>query len=101
MSDLALQLSHAAVATLETSSDSGAPLVLLLLGPAGAAGVYWVLYRYYRNTDKSHDFEKETIIESQPATGSDHKVDTVSGTKRTQINGNNVTQYRKRVQRSG
>ena len=31
------------------SDDSG--LWLLLLGPAGATGLYWGLYRYYRNTD--------------------------------------------------
>lgn len=34
------------------SDDSG--IFLLLLGPAGAAGLYWSLYRHYRNTDKSH-----------------------------------------------
>ena len=44
---------------------------LLLLGPAGATGLYWTLYRHYRNTDKSHAFEHETEVETQPATGSD------------------------------
>lgn len=101
MSDLALQLSHVAMVALETSSDSGTPLILLLLGPAGAAGVYWLLYRFYRNTDKSHDFERDTLIEAQPATGHDRKVDSVKETKRTEISGNNVSQHRKRVQRLG
>lgn len=96
MNPLMLDLSHA-VLSMATESDGS--LALLLLGPAGAAGVYWGLYRYYRNTDKSHAFEKETLIEAQPVTGSDHKVDKVRGTKRTQINGNNVSSHRTRVQR--
>ena len=29
-----------------------ASLAILLMGPAGGAGLYWMLYRYYRNTDK-------------------------------------------------
>ncbi|KRA82096.1 hypothetical protein ASD78_02190 [Lysobacter sp. Root667] len=79
------------------SDDSG--LWLLLLGPAGATGLYWALYRYYRNTDKSHAFERETAVEAKPVTGSDEKIDEVMGTQETEIDGNNVTAYRKRVQR--
>jgi len=80
-------------------SDDGS-LGLLLLGPAGATGLYWGLYRYYRNTDKSHAFERETIVEARPVTGSDEKVDEVKGTQATRIPGDNVHEYRKRVQRS-
>ncbi len=74
---------------------------LLLLGPAGAAGFYWAMYRYYRNTDKSHAFERETAIDAQPVTGmqDDHKIDEVRGTRETRIDGDNVREYRKRVQR--
>lgn len=79
------------------SDDSG--LWLLLLGPAGATGLYWALYRYYRNTDKSHAFERETAVEAKPVIGSDDKIDEVTGTQETEIDGNNVTAYRKRVQR--
>lgn len=79
------------------SDDSG--LWLLLLGPAGATGLYWALYRYYRNTDKSHAFERETTVEAQPVTGSDQKIGEVTGTRETEIDGNNVQAYRKRVQR--
>lgn len=50
------------------SDDSG--LWLLAAGPAGATALYWALYRYYRNTDKSHSFEHETAIEAKPVTGS-------------------------------
>ncbi|WP_256646812.1 hypothetical protein [Thermomonas paludicola] len=79
-------------------SDDGG-LWLLLLGPAGATGLYWALYRYYRNTDKSHDFEHETAVEAKPVTGSDRKVDEVRGTQETRIDGDNVRAYRKRVTR--
>ena len=79
-------------------SDDGG-LALLLLGPAGATGLYWVLYRFYRNTDKSHAFERETAVEAKPVTGSDNKIDEVKGTQQTRIRGDNVREYRKRVQR--
>lgn len=79
------------------SDDSG--LWLLSLGPAGAVGLYWMLYRYYRNTDKSHAFERETAVEAGPVTGSDRKVDEIKGTRETRIRGDNVRAYRQRVQR--
>lgn len=79
------------------SDDSG--LWLLALGPAGAAGLYWALYRYYRNTDKSHAFERETAVEAQPVTGSDEKIGENNGTQKTSIDGNNVAAYRQRVER--
>ncbi|RZA20510.1 MAG: hypothetical protein EOP93_05680 [Lysobacteraceae bacterium] len=81
-------------------SDDGG-LALLLLGPAGGAGLYWMLYRYYRNTDKSHAFERETTVEAKPVAGAerDRKVDEVKGTRETRIRGDNVGEYRTRVQR--
>ena len=79
-------------------SDDGG-LALLLLGPAGATGLYWALYRYYRNTDKSHAFERETTVEAKPVTGSDRKVDEIKGTRETRIRGDNVHDYRERVER--
>ena len=74
-------------------------LAILLLGPAGATGLYWYLYRYYRNTDKSHGFEHETAVVAKPVTGSDEKVGEVKGTQETRIAGDNVRDYRERVQR--
>jgi hypothetical protein len=79
------------------SDDSG--LWLLALGPAGAAGLYWTLYRYYRNTDKSHAFERETAVEAQPVTGTDEKIGENNGTQKTSIDGDNVGAYRQRVER--
>jgi len=83
-------------------SDDGS-LYLLALGPAGATGLYWYLYRYYRNTDKSHDFEHETAVVDKPVTGSgsDAKVDEVKGTRESRITGDNVREYRQRVKRLG
>ena len=79
------------------SDDSG--LWLLALGPAGAAGLYWALYRYYRNTDKSHAFEHETAVEAQPVTGTDEKIGENNGTQETSIDGDNASAYRQRVER--
>ena len=81
-------------------SDDGS-LAILMLGPAGATGLYWMLYRYYRNTDKSHAFERETKIDAKPITGADqdHKVDTIKGTRESRIKGDNVRDYRDRVDR--
>lgn len=80
-------------------SDDGDPGWLLLAGPAAGVATYTMLYRYYRNTDKSHSFERETLVEAQPVTGTDTKVDEVRGTKRSSIQGNNKRKYRERVQR--
>lgn len=79
--------------------DEGGAGWLLLAGPAAGAALYGMLFRYYRNTDKSHSFERETVIESQPVTGTDAKVDEVRGTKRRSIPGSNGGAYRDRVNR--
>jgi hypothetical protein len=74
-------------------------LFLLAVGPAGASGLYWMLYRYYRNTDKSFDFEHKARTMSKPIVADDTKVGEVTGTREKQINGNNVSSYRHRVRR--
>lgn len=79
--------------------NNDAALWLLAMGPAGATLLYWSLYRYYRNTDKSHAFEQETAVQAQPVTGSDQKVDEVKGTRRSRIPDGNETAHRKRVRR--
>ena len=75
--------------------------VLLLLGPGSGVGLYWSLYRYYRNTDKSHAFERETKIDAKPVTGADQdqKVGTNNETREGRIKGDNVGSYRSRVGR--
>jgi len=79
------------------SGDGG--LALLLIGPAGATGLYWMLYHYYRNTDKSYDFEHKAKVEAKPVAGEDAKVGEVTGTRELHIDGNNVRSYRDRVRR--
>ena len=81
-------------------SDDGG-LWLLVLGPTGAAGLYWAIYRYYRNTDKSHAFERETAVDAKPVTGADRdrKIGENNGTRDKRIRGDNVHDYRQRVQR--
>lgn len=83
---------------MATSGDSG-PLWLLAAGPAGAAGTYWSIYRYYRNTDKSHAFERDTLIEPQPVQGDEERVNHISKTRDSGIDGDNSSKHRARVQR--
>lgn len=80
--------------------EGDAILFLLALGPASAAGFYWVVHRHYRNTDKSHAFEHETAVEVLALSGaeSDRKVDEIRGTRATRIQGDNVFNHRQRVQ---
>jgi hypothetical protein len=81
-----------------TSGDD-APLWLLAAGPAGAVATYWSLYRYYRNTDKSHAYERDTLITAQPVQGSREKVRHISRTRDSDIDGDNSNNHRERVQR--
>ncbi len=81
------------------ASGDSAPLWLLAAGPAGAAATYWSLYRYYRNTDKSHAFERDTLIEAQPVQGGKERVDHISKTRDSDIDGDNSSDHRARVQR--
>jgi hypothetical protein len=39
------------------------------------------------------------VVDAKPVTGSDRKVDEIKGTKKTSIHGDNLRDYRKRVQR--
>jgi hypothetical protein len=97
LSELASSVSGVAVAAAD--GDGGATPWLLALGPAGGGAVYFGLWRYYRNTHQSHSFETETRIGAQPVTGNDVKVQEITGTKKTGIDGDNRTNHRKRVQR--
>jgi hypothetical protein len=97
----ALFAEFASALALVAAEDDGAPVFLLLAGPAGGAGVYFLAWRYYRNTHTSHGYERETRIEAKPVTGNDYKVDEIKGTKKSGIDGNNKTNHRERVQRVG
>ncbi|WP_297738079.1 hypothetical protein [Nocardioides sp.] len=81
------------------ASDDDGLAWLLAAGPAGAAATYWALYRYYRNNDKSHAFERDTLIEAQPVQGQEEKIKHISRTQDSDIDGDNSEQHRKRVER--
>ena len=81
------------------ASGDDAPLWLLAAGPAGAVATYWALYRYYRNTDKSHAYERDTLIEAQPVQGGEEKIDHISKTRDSDIDGDNSAKHRVRVER--
>ena len=93
------ELASPSVTFAAADGDGGATPWLLALGPAGAAGVYFGMWRYYRNTHTSHSFERETRIVAQPVTGNDAKVREITGTKKSRIDGDNRTDHRRRVQR--
>ena len=84
-----------------TMASDTVPAWILAAGPAGAVATYWALYRYYRNTDKSHAYERDTLIAAQPVQGSEEKVDHISRTRDSDIDGDNSRKHRQRVQRLG
>jgi hypothetical protein len=92
-------LADLAAAGLVASEQGGAPVWLLLLGPVGAGVFYAGFWNYYRNTDESHAFERETRIAAKPITGHDVKVREVTGTRENRIDGDNHSDHRRRVQR--
>ncbi len=85
-------------ALLPLAADDN-PVWILAAGPAGGAATYWAFYRYYRNTDKSHAFERDTIIEAQPVQGGEDQIDHISKTRDSDIDGDNSRNHRQRVQR--
>jgi hypothetical protein len=95
---IAAILTEAASAVI-ASGEGGAPAWLLLFGPAGAVAFYGGMWSYYRNTGQSHQFERETRIESKPVTGGETKVNEITGTRSASIDGDNRSDHRERVQR--
>lgn len=81
------------------ASGDDSPVWLLAAGPAGAVATYWGFYRYYRNNDKSHNFERDTIIDAGEVRGGEEKVDHISRTRDSDIDGDNSNRHRDRVQR--
>ena len=94
--ELAAVVSTAIVAAAD---DGGVPGWLLLAGPAGGGGVYYLSWRYYRNTHQSHAFERETRIEAQSVTGDETKIKSIKGTTKSTMDGRNQSDHRRRVKR--
>ena len=72
--------------------------LLLSIGPGVGCAVHWAIYRYYRNLDKTHAFERETTIVGKPVTGFDKLVKR-DLKKESRIEGENVKDHRQRVKR--
>lgn len=88
-----------AIVPLASDSDGG-ELAFLLAGPVGGAALYAAVYRYYRNADKTHQFERETLIALKDRiTGEDQRVGTNNGTRESHIKGDNTRDFRRRVSR--
>ena len=64
-----------------------------------ATGFYILTYRFYRNTDKNYNYEKETIVNLSGLKTSDTKINTNNGTKERYIKGKNSDDHRSRVRR--
>ena len=84
---------------VQSSSSEGSFMWLLAVGPAGAAGTYWAIYRYYRNHDKTHAYERDTLIDAKQVGGWDNKVDHIRKTQKSGISGDNTSKHRDRVNR--
>jgi len=98
LSTVSLAAVASVVLTSSGGGDGGGELAFLLAGPIGGAAFYAYVYRYYRNQDKNHRFEQETIVERKAEiTGDDRKVDEVKGTRERRIRGDNVSNHRQRV----
>ena len=95
---IAALMSELSAGGVVAASDGG-PVWLLVLGPVGAGALYFGLWSFYRNTGKSHSFERESRIGAKPVTGNERKVDEIKGTKKTGIDGDNHNDHRTRVQR--
>ena len=89
------------IADIVVMASDGVPAWILAAGPAGGAATYWALFRYYRNTDKSHAYERDTLIAAQPVAGNQEKVDHISKTRDSDIDGDNSSNHRARVKRLG
>ena len=70
-----------------------------LAGPAVFIAIYVGIYRYYRNTDKRHRFERETEVAVGNLRSGDRKVGTNNRQKSRSMNGHNSTNALSRVKR--
>ncbi|ATG52899.1 hypothetical protein CFK38_16250 [Brachybacterium vulturis] len=90
-----------ATMTLLAGSDSGAGGIAIpfIAGPAVFAAVYGGIYRYYRNTDKRHHFERETEVSVGNLRSGDRKVGENNRQQDRAMRGRNSTDHLQRVHR--
>ena len=104
MNDLLLALTgDPGVTTLlaGNSSGDGAAGVLFpfLAGPAVFIAVYLGIYRFYRNTDKRHEFERRTEVSVGNLRSADRRVGSNNRQRSRRMNGSNEDDHLVRVQR--
>lgn len=79
-----------AAAVLADSSDSDSDVFYLLaIGPAAAVFFYTTVYMRYRNTDKRHEYERETSSGIGDVQGYDTKIDHLTGLRNRRMRGRN------------
>lgn len=84
--------SHQAVfMLLDTSSNGEVRLAFLLLGPIAAFLFFGYIWRRYRNTDKSYQYESTTRIDLSNVLGSDKRVRHISRTSQRWVEGHDLT----------
>lgn len=90
-----------ATVMLLADSDSGAGGIAIpfLAGPAVFAAVYGLIYRYYRNTDKRHHFERETEVAVGNLRSGDRKIGERNRQKNRRMQDRNDTAHLQRVLR--
>lgn len=84
-----------------SGSDDGAIGFALpfIAGPAVFGGVYFAIYRYYRNTDKRHEFERNTDVAVGNLKAQDRKRGSNNRQKSRTMQGHNEDDHLKRVRR--
>src|SRR5699024_8037172 len=90
-----------ATVTLLADSDSGAGYIAIpfLAGPAVFLAVYLGIYRYYRNTDKRHRFERETEVKVGNLQSGDRRIGVNNRQRSRRMRGRNSTDHLQRVRR--
>lgn len=86
-----------ATTLIVAASDESSSAWLLVLGPLGGIAFYSAIWMRYRNTNKSHSFERETAVELRNQFGEDVKVGVNNGTTARWIRGRNDNSPRKRL----
>lgn len=85
---------------LAQSGDGAIGLAFpFLAGPAVFAAVYGGIYRYYRNTDKRHHFERETEVSVGNLQQADRRIGANNRQKSRSMAGRNDTDHLQRVRR--
>lgn len=78
--------------------ESNVHPAILLVGPAGGVAFYTFVYLYYRNTNKSHNFEHETAVKVSNMRRHDRKVKELRGVRDASTDHANTHTHRVRVQ---